>query len=441
MTERTTVVQKEMVDMEDGDFANSAVPLEARKSFLSITIVWLGFVFVVTSMMTGGGLAAGLTFSNILIAVVLGNIFLSVIAIAVSYMAAKTGLCFALITRYSFGNKGSKIATLFVPIVNIGWYTIQAALYGHFIAQALGIEGVGELIILFISTVAMGIFAFSGMKAITILGYIAIPAIIFLSLGTAMKSVMLEGGSVITEWTPAETMTMVSGITIVIGTWILSTATCIADIMRYAKSTKEAVLSSIIGLVGGNGLLLTCGAIAGIAMKQSDLTAVLLGLGLVIPSLILMTTNIFTTNAANLYSTSLNLENTFSVGRRKLIVIILILAGFLSWTRPYNIDVLFTFLNLLGVVVPPLAGIIVADYYIIHKRNYPDLKSSKIKDWNISPWITWGISLVIVRLLMNVAEGGSAVNGIFGLPALNGIIAALILYPIIHKLMNKVRGK
>lgn len=62
MTERNTVVQKEMVDMEDGDFANSAVPLEARKSFLSITIVWLGFVFVVTSMMTGGGLAAGLTF-------------------------------------------------------------------------------------------------------------------------------------------------------------------------------------------------------------------------------------------------------------------------------------------------------------------------------------------------------------------------------------------
>lgn len=47
MTERTTVVQKEMVDMEDGDFANSAVPLEARKSFLSITIVWLGFVFCV----------------------------------------------------------------------------------------------------------------------------------------------------------------------------------------------------------------------------------------------------------------------------------------------------------------------------------------------------------------------------------------------------------
>lgn len=82
-----------------------------------------------------------------------------------------------------------------------------------------------------------------------------------------------------------------------------------------------------------------------------------------------------------------------------------------------------------------------ADYYIIYKRNYPDLKSSKIKDWNISPWITWGISLVIVRLLMNVAEGGSAVNGIFGLPALNGIIAALILYPIIHNLMNKVRGK
>lgn len=435
------MMNQEVIHQErvDEDFARQAVPINARKSFLSITIVWLGFVFVITSMMTGGGLAAGLTFSNIVIAVILGNIFLSIIAIAVSYMAAKTGLCFALITRYSFGNKGSKIATLFVPIVNIGWYTIQAAMYGHFIAQVLGIKGFGELIILFVSTVAMGIFAFSGMKAITILGYIAIPAIIFLSLGTAMKSVMLEGSSVITSWTPSQTINMVSGITIVIGTWILSTATCIADIMRYAKSAKEAMLSAIIGLVGGNSLLLICGAIAGIAMKESDLTVVLLGLGLIIPSLILMTTNIFTTNAANLYSTSLNLENTFSLGRKKIILVILICAGFLSWTRPYNIDFLFTFLNLLGIIVPPLAGIIIADYYIIHKRKYPALDSSQVSDWNISPWITWAISFAIVKLLMNINQGGSALNGIFGLPALNGIIISVILYPIIHGITNKFR--
>lgn len=425
--------------LKDPDFEVSAVPKEARKGFWSITIVWLGFVFVITSMMAGGGLVSGLAFGEIVIAILIGNLFLSVIAMAVAYMASKTGLSFALITRHTFGNKGSKLATLFVPIVNIGWYTIQAATYGNFIANVFGIQGNGELIILFLSAVVMGIFAFSGMKAITILGYIAIPAIIFLSVGTAIKAGTISGMETILAWIPQNPITLVSGMTIVIGTWILSTATCIADIMRFAKSTKEAMLSATIGLLGGNSLLIFCGAIAGIAMQDSDLTGVLLKLGLVIPSLILMTTNIFTTNAANLYSSSLNLANSFQTNRKKIIAIVLLVSGLLCLTRPYNIAVLFQFLNVLGVVVPPLAGIILANYYIIHKRNYPDLDSKSIVDWDVTPWISWGLSLLIVRVLGFVALGDSTISGIFGLPALNGIIAGLIIYPLVHKLVNRNR--
>ena len=74
--------------------------------------------------------------------------------------------------------------------------------------------------------------------------------------------------------------------------------------MRYAKSTKEAVLSSLTGLLLGNSLMIICGALAAIAVNNSDLPAVLLSMGSLIPSIILMTTNIFTTNAANLYSNS-----------------------------------------------------------------------------------------------------------------------------------------
>ena len=78
-------------------------------------------------------------------------------------------------------------------------------------------------------------------------------------------------------------------------------------------------------------------------MNESDLTSVLLKLGLVIPSLILMTTNIFTTNAANLYSSSLNLANSFRADRRKIIAIVLLVSGLLCLTKPYNIAMLFKF--------------------------------------------------------------------------------------------------
>lgn len=217
-------------------------------------------------------------------------------------------------------------------------------------------------------------------------------------------------------YVPSSDMPLFTGITAVIGTWVLSTATCIADIMRYAKDTKAAVSATLTGLLGGNILMIVCGAIAAIAMQNSDLTVILLGFGLVIPSLILMTTNIFTTNAANLYSTSLNLSNAFKMERKKMLAILLVLSALATLTRPYEIGFLFTFLNILGTVVPPLSGIILSDYFLVHKGRYAAYDKASFCKWNPVPWITWAISIALVYMIP------------FGLPSLNGIILGAVLY-------------
>lgn len=418
-------MEKNHTQEHDTEFSLSAVPESERKSYFSLTIVWTGFVFVITSMMAGGGLSAGLDFKMILVAVLLGNVFLSVIAILVSIIASKTGLTFALMTRYSFGEKGSRIASMFVPIVNIGWYTIQAATYGHFIAQAFGFGDIAELICMAVSAVVMGIFAMKGIRAISILGYIAIPAIIFLSLATSIRAVGMIGLDGLWNYTPEGHITLSSGITVVIGTWILSTSTCIADIMRYAKSTKEAIAATLTGLLGGNIFMILCGTITSVAVGDSDLTNVLLSMGLLVPCLILMTTNIFTTNASNLYSTSLNLSNAFHMDRQKIIVVLLAISALATLCRPYQVDFLFSFLDLLGTIVPPLPGIILADYFIIHKGEYKDLGSVKFAQFNAVSWLTWGIALAGVYLIP------------FGLPALKGLIIGGVLYPILMNVTKK----
>ena len=66
--------------------------MDQRRSFVTTTIIWTGFVFVITSMMAGGGLAAGLAFNEIVTATVAGNVFLTVIAVFISIIACKTGL-------------------------------------------------------------------------------------------------------------------------------------------------------------------------------------------------------------------------------------------------------------------------------------------------------------------------------------------------------------
>ena len=418
-------MEKNHTQEHDTEFSLSAVPESERKSYFSLTIVWTGFVFVITSMMAGGGLSAGLDFKMILVAVLLGNVFLSVIAILVSIIASKTGLTFALMTRYSFGEKGSRIASMFVPIVNIGWYTIQAATYGHFIAQAFGFGDIAELICMAVSAVVMGIFAMKGIRAISILGYIAIPAIIFLSLATSIRAVGMIGLDGLWNYTPEGHITLSSGITVVIGTWILSTSTCIADIMRYAKSTKEAIAATLTGLLGGNIFMILCGTITSVAVGDSDLTNVLLSMGLLVPCLILMTTNIFTTNASNLYSTSLTLSNAFHMDRQKIIVVLLAISALATLCRPYQVDFLFSFLDLLGTIVPPLPGIILADYFIIHKGEYKDLGSVKFAQFNAVSWLTWGIALAGVYLIP------------FGLPALKGLIIGGVLYPILMNVTKK----
>ncbi len=411
--------QKNQSQQADTEYSRCAVPLSERKSYFSLTIIWTGFVFVITSMMAGGGLAAGLDFKGIIIATLGGNIFLSIIAVLISIIACKTGLTFALLTRYSFGSSGSKAASIFVPVVNFGWYTIQAATYGHF-------GWAGEGICMAASAIVMGIFAMFGIQAIAILGYIAIPAIVFLSVATAIRSLGVMGGAeALFSYVPSENMPLFSGITAVIGTWVLSTATCIADIMRYAKDTKTAVSATLTGLLGGNILMIICGAIAAIAMQNSDLTVILLSFGLVIPSLILMTTNIFTTNAANLYSTSLNLSNAFKMERKKMLAILLALSAFATLTRPYEVGFLFSFLNILGTIVPPLSGIILADYFLVHKGRYEEFDKASFSKWNPVPWITWAVCIVAVYIIP------------FGLPSLNGMILGGIIYTVLMAVTNK----
>ena len=276
-----------------------------------------------------------------------------------------------------------------------------------------------------LSAVIMGIFSFKGIKAITILGYVAIPAIIFLSLGTSLKGINMVGLAGVIGFTPEGSITLGSGITAIIGTWILSTATCIADIMRYAKSTKAAIGATLTGLLIGNVFMILCGAITTIAVGSSDLTEVLLAMGLVIPSLILMTTNIFTTNASNLYSTSLNLSNALKTDRKKIIVVLLVLSALATLTKPYQIGFLFSFLDLLGTVVPPLAGIILVDFYLLHKKNYPMLEETEFKGFNAMTWISWVVSIVLANVLP------------IGLPSLTGLVLGGIIYFILMKVTGK----
>lgn len=413
----------ERVTEMDSEFSRNTVPMNERKSWVSLTIIWAGIVFVITSMTTGGGLAAGMDFKTVLIVSAAGCMFLGIISILNAVMASRTGLTFALLSRYVFGESGSRVATMLSPIINIGWFTVQAAMYGHFISLIFGFGDTGEIICMMLSAIAMGLLALFGMRALTILGYVSIPAIVFLCIAASIRSVGEMGGvEALFAYTPAEPMTLAAGLTAVIGGWINSCSTAIADVMRYAKDAKQAIISTVFGLIVADFFMLTCGAIVGIGMNESDIPTVLLGLGLVVPSIVLMTTNIWTTNGSNLYSVSLCLTNTFKYGREKMIAVCIFISCLAMFFKPYQVYILFTVLETLGVALPPLAGILLSNYYILNKGKYVAYEKASFKKWNPYVWITW-IGSVALTYVIPV-----------GFQPVNGLLLSIVIYVCLMKI-------
>ena len=96
---------KDTGDVNDSDFALQAVPDTARKGFLSMFVIMLGFTFFSASMSVGGQLGNGLNLSGFIWAMLVGNAILGVYTGILGYMGCHTGLTLDLMARRSFGIK------------------------------------------------------------------------------------------------------------------------------------------------------------------------------------------------------------------------------------------------------------------------------------------------------------------------------------------------
>lgn len=63
----------------ESDFEWQAVPQERRRGFWQMFVLMVGFTFFSASMLAGGTLGQGLSFSRFIITVLVGNLFLAYI--------------------------------------------------------------------------------------------------------------------------------------------------------------------------------------------------------------------------------------------------------------------------------------------------------------------------------------------------------------------------
>ena len=155
---------------------------------------------------------------------------------------------------------------------------------------------------------------------------------------------------------------------------------------------------------------------------NSDIADVMFSQGLIIPAILVLGLNIWTTNDNAIYTAGLGLSNITKLPKKKLVII----SGLIGTVGAVWLNNNFTaFLTFLNSMLPPVGGIIIADYFFVKKRKYDNIKEVKFQDIN---WVAI-VAFLAGFIVANVVQ--------VGVIALNAIITTMLVYVIGTKITNK----
>lgn len=400
------------------DYELQAVPNSARKSFLSMFVIMMGFTFFSASMSVGGQLGVGLNFSNFVWVLMIGNLILSVYTGILGYMGCKTGLTLDLMARRSFGQKGSWLCSALISFTQMGWFGVGIAMFSIPVTELTGIPVV---ILIILAGCLMTGSAYFGIKSLEIVSWIAVPAVAILGCISVGMGLSSAGGimSVFSE-NPAQPISFATGVTLVVGSFV-SGGTTTPNYTRFSKTKKIAVISTVIAFFIGNSLMFIFGAVGGAVTGQADIFYIMIAQGLTIPAIIVLGLNIWTTADNGLYSCGLGLSNITGLPKKKMVLVSGVVAMVASVWLYYNFCSWLTFL---GYAIPPVGGVVILDYFM-HKNRYMESDETSIRVVN------WAAIAAVI---------GGAVIGLLvpvGIASLNSILAACVIFFVGDKLFYK----
>jgi cytosine permease len=408
------------------DYSLVRVPKDARLPMWEILLVRIGAFTCISQFMLGASLGYGMTFWQAFWATMFGSVILQFVSLLIGIAGAREGLSTSLLTRWTgFGKYGSGIISAVFAISMVGWFGVQNSVFANglnsALGGALGFPLAAGLTGLFVTAIVV-----FGFRWLSWTAKIAVPGFLFVMAYGIYK--VFENHSIsslISTPAPGPALTLGAATTMVAGGFIVGCVTT-PDMTRYARSGKDVLWITTIGTFLGELGVNLIAVLMAHAVKNSDVMSIVLQLtGLLGAAIVAFAT--VKINDLNLYSSSLgvtNLINTFfnrKVNRGVVTLIIGVLGTFLSMIG--ILDKFVSFLVFLGIWVPPIAGIMVVDYFIL-KRSRQVLDESRIAGTlpetyeNINPisLVAWALGFL----------SGYLIKG--GIPSLTSILVSAIVY-------------
>lgn len=400
----------------DKDYSLESVPQSARKKFLPMFFIMLGFTFFSASMSVGANLGNGLDLSGFIWAIFIGGIILGAYTGVLGYIGSATGMSLDLLAQRSFGKYGSYLPSALISFTQIGWFGVGLAMFAVPAADALGVSPV---LLVALAGICMTASAYFGIKGLEIISYIAVPLIAILGVYSMVTATTAGGGLEAIFAKNVGGITIFGGIGLVIGSFV-SGGTATPNFTRFAKNNKIAIITTVIAFFLGNTLMFAFGAVGGAFTGKDDIFYVMMAQGLLIPALIVLGANIWTTNDNALYTSGLGLSNITKIRKRPMVMVAGIIGTVAALWLYYNFIAWLSFLN---ATLPPVGAIVALDFFM-NRKNYSD-------DVPITRKVNWGAIIgVIARALV-----GNFVA--VGIASINAMVTACLVYVLYTKVIQK----
>jgi cytosine permease len=390
----------------DADYTGIPVDKKGRKSNLSMFMVMLGFTFFSASMWVGQQLAAGLDWRGFIWAIILGGLILAAYTGSLGWIGAESGLTLDMLARRSFGTKGSWLPSAMISLTQTGWFGVGLAMFAIPVAKELmGLEVTPDsmpwegYLLVAVAGILMTASAYFGIKSLTIVSYIAVPAVALLGTVAMILAVKNGDAGLVEQFAKGtKDLGVIAGAGLVVGSFV-SGGTATPNFTRFAKNGKVGLIVTVIAFFIGNSLMFLFGAVSSIYAGGNDIFEVMLNLNLFYLAVAVLGLNIWTTNDNALYSAGLGLSNIFGLSKKTMVIISGLIGTVAAVWLYWNFC---NWLNVLNCTLPPVGIILILHYFVNRKKEVKE----RAVDWSAI------IGVIAGAVVANLVHWGFAsING------------------------------
>lgn len=426
--------------------------------------IWMGSVHNVPSYVTiGGFFALGLSVWQVFFIILTASLLLAGILVLNGHVGAKYGIPFSVYLRASFGSKGAIFpGVLRGVIAAIMWFGLQTyagsmavtiligklwtgylSLGGNWSFLGLNLSNLLSFLLFWMVNV---FFIFAGINSLRRLNKIIFPLVFIVFGGMSVWAIKLAGGiTPILNYSSKGlegnlTLIFFSCISALLATWVAQIIS-VSDVTRYARSNKDQAIGQIAGLIvtyllfAIASITIIIGSEIAFGVPIWNILEVVNRFDRKFVIIISLLTICLSTLSVNLvgnifpsgYQLAALFPNKLSFKSGAL------LAAFIGvlimpWKLMENSSSIFLFLNLVGGLLSPVAGVMLAHYYIVSKRVIivEDLYSPNLTSKVVNlPALS---AVIMAGFLSLIGNFWPVLKPLYDISWFTGIFSAALLY-------------